>query len=153
MTASTIKLFLPHTCQFKETLLSYLSELLHFCTPSSPLRPASRSLLDVPRPRASKTKWYSQRAFRYIAPSLWNALPWGTGESDSIQSFKTSLKTHFFNCNWKPSQSWCWWCQCFLHWWWYWWFVCVCVCECTHISMYSCKTVILYVQFFPNLFL
>ena len=77
----------------------YLSELLHFYTPSSPLRSASRSLLDVPRPRDSKTKRYGQRAFRYVAPSLWNALPGGIRESDSMQSFKASLKTHFFNCN------------------------------------------------------
>ena len=51
----------------------YLSELPHFYTPSRPLRSASRSLLDVPRPRDSKTKRYGQQAFRYVAPSLWNA--------------------------------------------------------------------------------
>ena len=118
----------------------YLSEFLHFYTPSHPPRSTSRSLLNVPRPRDSKTKQYGQRAFRYVAPSLWNALPGGIKESDSTQSFKASLKTHFFNCNWKPSQSWCWWCQC-LHWWWYWWCVCVC----------SCKIAIMYVRFSPNL--
>ena len=83
----------------------YLSELFHFYTPSRPLRSASRSLLDVPRPRDSKTKRYGQLAFRYVVPSLWNALPGGIRESDSIQSFKASLKTDFFNYNWKPSQS------------------------------------------------
>ena len=77
----------------------YLSELLHFYTSSRPVRSASRSLLDVPRPRDSKLKRYGQRAFRYVAPSLWNALPGGIRESDFIQSFKASLKTHFFNCN------------------------------------------------------
>ena len=77
----------------------YLSKLLHFHTPSCPLRSASRSLLDVPRPRDSKTKRYGQRAFMYVAPSPWNALPGGIRESDSIQSFKASLKTHFFNRN------------------------------------------------------
>ena len=77
----------------------YLSEFLHFYTPSHPPRSTSRSLLNVPRPRDSKTKRYGQRAFRYVPPSLWHALPGGIRESDSIQSFKASLKTHFFNCN------------------------------------------------------
>ena len=77
----------------------YPSELLHFYTPSRPLRSASRSLLDVPRPRDSKTKRYGQRAFRYVAASVWNALPGGIRKSDSFQSFKASLKTHFFKRN------------------------------------------------------
>ena len=80
----------------------YLSELLHFYTPSRPLRSASRSLLDVPRPRDSKTKRYGHRAFGYVAPSLWNVLPRGIRESDSIQSFKASLKTQFFSWSRKP---------------------------------------------------
>ena len=72
----------------------YLSELLHFYTPSRPHRSASRSLLSVPRPRDCKTKRYGERE-RYVAPSLWNALPESMRESYSIQSFKTflSLKT------------------------------------------------------------
>ena len=118
-------------------------------TPPLALWSASRSLLDASRPRDSKTKRYSQQAFRYVAPSLWNALPGGIRESDSIQTFKASLKTHFFKliCNWKPSQSWCCQCPCFLCWWWYWW----CVCECTCVCVCSCKIVIMHVQLFPNL--
>ena len=77
----------------------FSDELLHFYTPSRPLRSDSRSLLNVPRPRISTLKRYGHRAFRYAAPSLWNALPGGIRERDSIQSFKASLKTHFFNCN------------------------------------------------------
>ena len=42
---------------------------------------------------------YGQRAFGFVAPSLGNALPGGIRESDSIQSFKASSKTLFFNCN------------------------------------------------------
>ena len=71
----------------------YLSDFLHIYTPSHPLRSASRSLLGVPRPRDSKTKRYVQRAFRHVSPPLWNALPGGTKERDSIQSFRVSLKT------------------------------------------------------------
>ena len=74
----------------------YLSDLLQKHNPSRLLRSASRSLLDVPGPRDSKTKRYGQRAFRYVAPSLWNVLPENIKEKDSIQSFRPSLKTHFF---------------------------------------------------------
>ena len=48
----------------------YLSDFLQKHNPSRLLRSASRSLLDVPGPRDSKTKRYGQRAFRYVAPSL-----------------------------------------------------------------------------------
>ena len=61
----------------------YLSDLLQKHSPSRLLRSASRSLLDVPGPRDSKTKRYDQRAFRYVAPSLWNVLPESIKE-DSI---------------------------------------------------------------------
>ena len=74
----------------------YLSDLLQKHNPSRLLRSASRSLLDVPGPRDSKTKRYGLRAFRYVAPSLWNVLPENIKEKDSIQSFRPSLKTHFF---------------------------------------------------------
>ena len=78
----------------------YLSDLLQKHNPSRLLRSASRSLLDVPGPRDSKTKRYGQRAFRYVAPSLWNVLPESIKEKDSIQSFRPSLKTHFFTQGW-----------------------------------------------------
>ena len=74
----------------------YLSDLLQKHNPSRLLRSASRSLLHVPGPRDSKTKRYGQRASRYVAPSLWNVLPESIKEKDSIQSFRPSLKTHFF---------------------------------------------------------
>ena len=74
----------------------YLSDLLQKHNPSRLLRSASRSLLDVPGPMDSKTKRYGQRAFRYVAPSLWNVLPESIEEKDTIQSFRPSLKTHFF---------------------------------------------------------
>ena len=74
----------------------YFSDPLQKHNPSRLLRSASRSLLDVPGPRDSKRKRYGQRAFRYVAPSLWNVLPESIKEKDSIQSFRPSLKTHFF---------------------------------------------------------
>ena len=76
----------------------YLSDLQKH-NPSRLLRSASRSLLDVPGPRDSKTKWYGQQAFRYVTPSLWNVLPESIKEKDSIQSFRPSLKC---NCVCAP---------------------------------------------------
>ena len=91
------KFSLPLTDQFMTyNTPFYLSDLLQKHNPSRLLRSASRSLLNVPRPRDSKTKRYGQRAFRYVALSLWNVLPESIKEKDSIQSFRSSLKTHFF---------------------------------------------------------
>ena len=44
----------------KKNSATYLSDLLQKHNPSRLLRSASRSLLDVPGPRGSKTKWYGQ---------------------------------------------------------------------------------------------
>ena len=72
---SATKLSLLRTGQFMITPPPlYLSDLLQKHNPSRLLRSASRSLLDVPGPRDSKTKRYGKRAFRYVAPSLWNVL-------------------------------------------------------------------------------
>ena len=68
----------------------YLSDLLRKQNPSHLLRSASRSLLDVPGPRDSKTKRYGQRAFRYVAPSLWNVLPESFKEKDACTPFSLS---------------------------------------------------------------
>ena len=45
----------------------------------------------------SPVKVLASGPLRYIPPYLWNVLPEGIRESDSVQSFKASLKTHFFN--------------------------------------------------------
>ncbi len=47
----------------------YISDLLHKYIPVRPLRSAGQSLLTF------STKFYGQRAFHFIAPSLWNDLP------------------------------------------------------------------------------
>ena len=73
-----------------------LCDLLQKHNPSRLLISASRSLLDVPGPRNSKTKRYGQRGFKDVAPSLWNVLPESIKEKDSIQSLRPSLRTHFF---------------------------------------------------------
>ena len=35
-------------------------------------------------------------AFKFVAPSLWNALPESIKATDSIDMFRANLKTHFF---------------------------------------------------------
>ena len=73
-----------------------LSDLLHQHNLSRLLRSASKSLFDVPGPRDSKTDKALRPASLHVAPSLWNVLPESIKEKDSIQSFRLSLKTHFF---------------------------------------------------------
>ena len=74
----------------------YLSELVPLYTPTRSLRSATKLLLDVPGPKEAKLKRYGQRAFKYVAPTLWNNLPGSIREKDSLQAFKSALKTHLF---------------------------------------------------------
>ena len=74
----------------------YLSELVPLYTPTRSLRSATKLLLDVPGPKDAKLKRYGQRAFKYVAPTLWNNLPGSIREKDSLQAFKSALKTHLF---------------------------------------------------------
>ena len=74
----------------------YLSKLVHIYTPSRSLRSSSDTrLLRIPSVR---TKTYGQRSFSYQSPTTWNTLPAPLRHSDSLTSFKTSLKTHLFSC-------------------------------------------------------
>ena len=72
----------------------YLSELLHFYTPSRQLR----SSIDtrVFRIPSFRTKSCGQRSFSYQAPVIWNQLPISVCHSTSVSSFKSSLKTFLF---------------------------------------------------------
>ena len=71
----------------------YLSDLLHINTPTLSLRSASSLSLTVPTARLSTM---GARAFSRSAPHLWNSLPPDLRNTDSIDSFKTHLKTHLF---------------------------------------------------------
>ncbi len=68
----------------------YISALLQRNT--SALRSTSQGLLVVPR---TYTAW-GDRSFHTAAPRLWNALPAGLRQSESLASFKAALKTHLF---------------------------------------------------------
>lgn len=44
----------------------------------------------------SRLKTKGDRAFAFAAPKLWNSLPVDVRASETIQSFKSRLKTHLF---------------------------------------------------------
>ena len=73
----------------------HLPELVQIYTPSRPLRSSSDTrLLCIPSVR---TKTYGQRSLSYQAPTTWNNLPAPLRHTESVTSFKTSLKTHLFS--------------------------------------------------------
>ena len=57
------------------------------------LRNHDALLLEIPRSRSSRM---GDRSFSFIAPKLWNPLPFNIRNSSSVKSFKKSLKTYFF---------------------------------------------------------
>ena len=72
----------------------YLSELIHVHKSNRNLRSVSQYNLKVPKTRL---KTYGDRAFSHIAPVLWNKLPEGIKRSQTLESFKSQLKTHLFS--------------------------------------------------------
>ena len=72
---------------------SYISELITAHVPTRNLRSSSRFNFEVPKVRMR----YGARSFAAAAPKLWNGLPQDIKSADSIESFKTLLKTFLFN--------------------------------------------------------
>ena len=72
---------------------SYLAQKLHYRPHSRSLRSVSNELLMQPR---SYTKTYGDRAFAVHAPREWNLIPYEIRKSNTISSFKRSLKTYLF---------------------------------------------------------
>ena len=113
----------------------------------------SESFLAVPRPKDCKTKWYGQRAFRYISP-LPNRMPCpGTSWRQTlfILSGPLSRHTSFIACNSPSSLSLlclCGWlcvcvaCVCLC--------VCVCPCELNLLCFLQCADVKLYMFLSPQ---
>ena len=62
--------------------------------PSRGLRSDDQRLLIVPR---TSLKFYGDRALSVAGPKLWNALPRELRFCESLDSFKSKLKTHLFN--------------------------------------------------------
>ena len=75
----------------------YLKSLLAPKRCPRELRSSSENLLDVPRTRVN----YGDRAFSVAGPREWNDLPSDIRQCTSVESFKSSLKTHLFNISYK----------------------------------------------------
>ena len=76
------------------TAPDYLTELLRIYKPTRQLRSSSdTSILCIP---AVRTHSLGQRSFSYAAPTVWNTLPYEIRSSNTISSFKSSLKTYLF---------------------------------------------------------
>ena len=72
---------------------SYLHSLLENYTPSRNLRSEGQHLLRIPL----RTSAAARRSFCFGAPTVWNSLDSKTREGDSLESFKTRLKTQLFS--------------------------------------------------------
>ena len=72
----------------------YMKNMLEIYKPSRNLRSLNNALtLVIPK---SRTVRYGDRSFQTAAAKLWNSLPSGIRSIDTLDSFKKSLKTHFF---------------------------------------------------------
>ncbi len=71
----------------------YLSELLTHYTPTRVLRSSEAGLLTV---QTTRLKTMGDRAFSSLAPKLCNSLPSEIRNAESLNVFKSSLKTYFF---------------------------------------------------------
>ncbi len=72
----------------------YLSELLSYYSPPHLLRSQNYRHLIIPRISKSTA---GGRSFFYLAPKLWNNVPYTVREADTLCQFKSRLKTHLFN--------------------------------------------------------
>ena len=72
----------------------YLAELIHEYVPARNLRSASKCNLVVP---LVSTASYGHRSFCHASPELWNSLPDHLKKSQTLEQFKSSLKTHLFS--------------------------------------------------------
>ena len=79
----------------------YISDLLTKYVPPRNLRSANKSLLQMPV--KVKTHTYGQRSFSYAAPRLWNSLPEEIKNSNTIDLFKSALKTFLFIKHFKDT--------------------------------------------------
>ena len=72
---------------------SYLHSLLDNYTPSRNLRSEGQHLLRIPLRKSAAAR----RSFCFGAPTVWNSLNSKTREANSLESFKTRLKTELFS--------------------------------------------------------
>ena len=80
-----------------------MAELTTPYNPLRALRSAGQSLLTVPANITLKTR--GDRAFAVAAPDLWNNLPPLIRSAQSIEHFKSLLKTHLFSLAFNDTQT------------------------------------------------
>ena len=71
----------------------YIKDMLKPYTPARPLRSGDQLLLQKP---TITTTTFGRRTFAYMAPSLWNPLPYAIKSAQTLETFKSKLKTHLF---------------------------------------------------------
>lgn len=71
---------------------TYLSSLISTYTPSRSLRSSGSNLLNVPRSNIH----FTDKSFDIAGPTVWNSLPSDIRSLNSLPSFTSHLKTHFF---------------------------------------------------------
>lgn len=87
---------------------TYVSDLNSISEPQCTLRSSHTLLLQVPKTHL----WtMGDRAFCFLAPHPWNALPDHLGASPSIIHFKTGLKIHLYSLIHSPNPN----LKCILH--------------------------------------
>ena len=72
---------------------SYITDLLRDHRPSRSLRSSDAGLLVIPFTRST---FLSERSFQIAGPRLWKKLPFYVRNSDTVDTFKTKLKTLLF---------------------------------------------------------
>jgi len=85
-------LLITHKCLHGKAPI-YLASILHRYVPGRSLRSGDQYLLVEKR---SRLKSYGDRAFSVAAPRLWNALPLDLRRCESLDTFKSHLKTLLF---------------------------------------------------------
>ena len=73
---------------------AYLQQLITKYCPARNLRSQSKSLLVTP---IISTHFYGARSFQLAAAELWNKLPSHLKHVDTVNDFKSLLKTYLFN--------------------------------------------------------
>ena len=77
---------------------AYMSDLINTYTPGRPLRSQDAGLLTVTNYNKVTV---GGRAFTHRAPHLWNALPQAVRDADSLDIFKSKLKTYLFRLHYN----------------------------------------------------
>ena len=73
---------------------NYLSDLLLTYVPSRTLRSSGSGLLITPK---VLTKTYGEASFYHYGPRLWNSLPEDLRKIETVDIFKSKLKTYLFS--------------------------------------------------------